>query len=63
MALEGSGAILGADFLATLVVVVDHIDDLLLRYPLVPESWGPKKGTHVHKPVFMLRRGAACLSI
>ena len=38
--------------LLRLVVVVDHIDDLLLHNPLVPESWGPKQGTHVHKPVF-----------
>ena len=57
--------LLWLDFKATLLVVVDHIDDFRFGYPLPPESWGPQKGAHVH--IFLHLdakpgRGMACVS-
>ena len=44
VALEGAHLVvspLKADLKPVLLVVVDHIDDLGFRDPLVPEAWGP----------------------
>ena len=44
-------ALLGADLKSSLGVVVDHVNDLRLTYPLLPESWGLQHGSHVHEAV------------